>query len=101
MKTAVLNLKIDQKVKNQAQILAEKLGFSLSSIVNAYIKSFIKEKTVHFSLREEIPSEYMKQSLKESEEDRKNGWVSPRFNNAKDSIAWLKDPKRKYVRELQ
>ena len=100
MKTAVLNLKIDQKTKKQAQDLAEKLGFSLSSIVNAYIKSFIKDKTVHFSLREEIPSEYLRQGLKESEEDRKNGWVSPGFDNAKDAVAWLKNPKRKYVRDL-
>lgn len=97
MKTAVLNLKIDQKTKKQAQDLAEKLGFSLSSIVNAYIKSFIKDKTVHFSLREEIPSEYLKQALKESEEDRKNGDYYS-FENPKDALKFLEDLRKGKVK---
>ena len=94
MKTAVINIKTDIKTKNQAKKVAEELGFSLSSLANAYFRTLIKTKEVHFSVNpEEEPSEYMIQALKEAEEDRK---MSPAFDNAKDAITWLKDKKRRY-----
>lgn len=97
MKTAVLNMKIDQKLKTQAQELAEKLGFSLSSIVNAYLKNFIKEKTVYFTARSEEPSDYMIQALKESEEERKRGEYYS-FENPKDALQFLKDVRKGKVK---
>lgn len=95
MKTAVINIKTDTKTKNQAKKVAEELGFSLSSLANAYFRTLIKTKEVHFSVNpKEEPSDYMIQALKEAEEDKK---VSPAFSNAKDAIAWLKDKKRRYA----
>ncbi|KKQ86674.1 MAG: hypothetical protein UT10_C0019G0034 [Candidatus Woesebacteria bacterium GW2011_GWB1_38_8b] len=41
----------------------------------------------------------MIQALKESEEDRKAGRVSPSFDNVKDAIDWLNNPKRRYLNE--
>lgn len=73
MNTAVINIKINPKVKTKAQKIASELGFSLSSLINGYLNQLIRTKTVHFSTREEIPSEYMIQALKEAEEDRKAG----------------------------
>ena len=97
MNTAVINVKIDKKTKFQAQEIAANLGFSLSSLINGYLRQLIKSKTIHFSLQEENPSEYLIQALKESEEDRKAGRVSPSFNNAKDAIKWLDDPKSRFA----
>lgn len=98
MNTAVINVKIDPKVKRQAQNIASDLGFSLSALINGYLKSLIKTKTVHFSLTEkEEPSEYLIKALKESEEDRKAGRVSPSFDNVEDAIKWLNDPKARYI----
>ncbi|KKQ26131.1 MAG: Addiction module antitoxin, RelB/DinJ family [Candidatus Woesebacteria bacterium GW2011_GWA1_37_8] len=99
MNTAVINIKTNAKVKSQAQKIASDLGFSLSSLINGYLNQLIKTKTIHFSLTEEIPSEYMIQALKESEEDRKAGRVSPSFDNVKDAIDWLNNPKRRYLNE--
>lgn len=100
MNTAVVNVKVNPKVKREAKKVAEKLGLSLSSLINGYLRHLIKTKTVTFSLKEE-PSEYMIQALKESKADIKAGRVSPTFTNAKDAIAWLNDPKRKYVNQLR
>jgi len=47
-----------------------------------------------------IPSDYLIRELRESEEEIKAGWVSPEFKNAKDAIAWLENPNRKYLRDL-
>src|SRR3989338_1019477 len=74
MNTAVINIKINPQVKKDAQKVAGKLGLSLSSLINGYLRQLIKTKTVTFSLREE-PSEYMIQALKESRKDIKAGRV--------------------------
>ena len=41
----------------------------------------------------------MIEALKESEKDIKADRVSSAFTNAKDAIAWLDNPKRKYDNE--
>lgn len=98
MKKSVINIKVEQKVKKQAQEVAEELGFTLSSLLNAYLKEFVRTKEVSFSLEKElVPSEYLKKSLAETEEDIKKGYVSPAFDTVEESIAWLKDPNARYV----
>jgi len=47
MKT-VINIKTDKEVKREAQKLASDLGFSLSAVVNAYLKQFVRNKEVYF-----------------------------------------------------
>lgn len=48
MKT-VINFKTDWEVKKTAQELAKELGLSLSAIINAYLKQFVRTKEVYFS----------------------------------------------------
>ncbi len=55
MKTAVLNIKIDPKVKKEAQKVADELGFTLSAIINASLRNLARTKTISYSLLE--PSE--------------------------------------------
>ena len=89
MKTAVINIKTDPKIKVKAQKVAAELGFSLSSLINGYIRHLVKTKAIYFSAKSEEPSEYLMEALKESEADRKAGRVSPGFDNAKDAVDWL------------
>lgn len=101
MNTAVVNIKIDPKTKKLAQEVAGKLGFSLSSLINGYLKQLIKTETVIFSTSEEIPNEYMLNALKESKKDIEKGDVSPAFDNTEDAMAWLNNPKKKYAGKIQ
>ncbi len=48
MKT-ILNVKTDPLVKRGAQRVAQDLGLSLSTVVNAYLKQFIKNKEFYLS----------------------------------------------------
>lgn len=75
MNTEALNIKIDPKTKKAAQQVAEDLGFSLSSLVKAYLRELIKTKTVHFSSAKEEPNDYLLEILRKSEEDVKAGRV--------------------------
>lgn len=101
MKNAIITLKTEPAVKAKAKKVAADLGFSLSAVLNGYLVNFIHSKRINFGKHTEEPSEYLKEAIKEAEEDHKNGWVSPAFDNARDATAWLDNPNRKYVRNLQ
>jgi len=74
MNQAVINVKIDPKVKIQAQKVAADLGLSLSGLLNAYLRNVIRTKEVCFSLNKpEIPSARLIRSIKKAEEEIKNG----------------------------
>ena len=100
MSTSVINIRTDAKVKSQAQKIASELGMSLSALLNGFIKQLIRTKRVEFDLVSEKPSEYLIQSLKESEEDIKTGRVSPGFDNVDEAIDWLENKKRKYANQV-
>ena len=100
MNTAVVNAKIDPQIKKKAQKIAAEIGVTLSDVIDAQLREFIEKKAITFR-KPEIPSEYMKKALQESQEDVKAGRVSPHFDNAKDAIAWLNNPKRKYANQIR
>lgn len=97
-KSAVVNIKTDPKTKERAKKVADALGISLSSLVNAYFKNLIRTKEVHFSANpKEEPNDFMIQALKDAEEDVRAGRISPVFNNAKAAAKWLKKETKKYA----
>ena len=100
MNGAIINIRTDFKVKFEAQKIAEKMGLTLSDLLNGYLREVIKVKKVAFSVSEE-PSKRLINSLKEARKDLKEGWVSPAFDTAEEAIAWLNNPKAKYVRDFQ
>ncbi len=71
MKTSALSIKIDPKVKQDAQRVADRLGFSLSAIVNASLKNLVRSKTVSYSLLE--PTPFLKHAIDSARKDRMKG----------------------------
>lgn len=88
MNTSVINIKTNPEIKANAQKVANNLGFSLSALINGYLRQLVKTKTAHFSLSENTPSEYMLNALKESERDVKIG-RSRKFASSKAAISFL------------
>ena len=95
--TTVINFKTDKKIKTQAQRIAERMGLNLSDILNVYLRDFIVQKELHIHLHrdESRPSKRLINAIKESEENIKNGDISPAFSNAKDAITWLNSKNKK------
>lgn len=87
MNTAVINVKVSPDLKAQAQNLAEELGFSLSSLINACLKQMIRTKTVSFNVTEE-PTDYLLKALEESKKDIKAGRVVS-FRNGEEALDYL------------
>jgi addiction module RelB/DinJ family antitoxin len=73
MNTASILVKTDPKIKEQAQQTAEEMGISLTSVINRYLKHFIQTKSITFTANDEIPNQYMIDSLRQSEEEFKAG----------------------------
>ncbi|MHB8710444.1 MAG: hypothetical protein ACYC6X_02755 [Minisyncoccota bacterium] len=91
MKTTMINIKTNKEVKRQAQKLAEELGFSLSALVTASLKQFVRTREVRFSAAPRM-TPYLEGVIREVEKDiksKKN--LSPAFTNAKDMDAYLRN----------
>ena len=71
MNTVSILIKTDKKLKEEAQKTAEEMGISLTSVINRYLKHFVQAKSITFSIDDEIPNQYMRDSLKQSEEEYK------------------------------
>jgi len=88
MKT-VINIKADKEVKENAQQLAKELGFPLSTVINAYLRQFIRNREVYVSSIPRMTPE-IEELLGKVEEDIKRGRnLSPAFSNAREMDDYL------------
>lgn len=89
MNNAVVTIKIDPQTKKDAMETAEKLGMPLSVVIKAFLKQFIRTKSIEFNARDEEPNEYLKSVMKQAEENWKKGDHSPVFKTGKEAVSWL------------
>lgn len=68
----MINIKADREVKREAQRLAKELGLSLSAVVGASLRQFIRDREVRLSVGLE-PSSYLKNILRKVEKDVRTG----------------------------
>ena len=88
MKT-VINIKVDKDIKAQAFEVAKEMSVPLSTIINAFLKRFISDRSVTFDapLR---PTKYLEKKLKQAMKDIKAGKnLSPLFFDTKKEDAYL------------
>ena len=88
MKT-VINIKADKVIKDQAVETAREMGLPLSTVINAFLKSFIADKTITFTAPYK-PSKALEKILRKADKDIKAGRnLSPVFTNVADLMADL------------
>lgn len=88
MKTQLV-IKTDQEVKQTAQDIAGRLGLPLSTVINAYLKEFIRSEEVTFYL-EPILRPVVGKLLRKASADYKKGKnVSPVFSDTNKMLAYL------------
>lgn len=85
----VIYIKANKEVKENAQKVAKELGLSLSDIINASLRNFIRTREVYFSHTPHMTPE-LEKLLDGVEGDIKKGRnLSPKFKTAKASIEYL------------
>ncbi len=82
----LLTVKTDKSLKEAAQNIAGELGFSLGTLVNAFLKQFVRTKEVTFS-ETYRPSEYLIQAIEESRKED----ISGKLKGFKDLDEMWKD----------
>ena len=88
MKT-IINIKADRETKEKAHRVARELGLPLSTIINAYLKQFTRNKEVYFSLAPHMTPR-LEKAIGQAEKDmkaKKNS--SPAFASAKSMDEYL------------
>jgi len=89
MKTAVLNVKVDDQVKKRAQAVAGAFGIPLSTLVNAYLIELAETGQVHFSAVE-IMTPRMEQIVEKAQKEMEAGETVGPFETAEEAIDYLK-----------
>lgn len=92
MKT-VINIKTDKIVKDSAKKLAADLGLPLSTLINSYLKQFVRTREAHFSMAPRMTPE-LEAIIAEAERDLAQGKnISPAFSSMQDAIRYLHSEK--------
>jgi addiction module RelB/DinJ family antitoxin len=84
----ILNIKTDKKLKADAQEVASKLGVPLSTIMNAFLKQFVRDKEITFSANQYRPTPYLISLIEDAKKEYEAGNVK-KFDNVDDFLAAL------------
>lgn len=89
MAKAIINIKTDKEVKKNVQKLAEELGISLSDVINASLRNFIRTREVRISSVPRMTPE-LEKLLGKARKDFKNkkNIVGP-FSTAEEMDSYL------------
>lgn len=85
----MINIKADREVKEKAQRVARDLGMPLSTVINAYLRQFIRTKEVHFYIEGELKPSVKRRLNRLTKEAREGKNLSPTFRNAKEMDIYL------------
>ena len=86
----ILNVKTDKKLKAEAKKVAEELGVPLSTVINAFLKQFVRDKEITLSANQFRPTPYLESILEQAQKEYGAGdFVGP-FTSGKDFITHLK-----------
>ncbi len=83
MKTAILNVKVDEQVKKRAQAVAGSFGIPLSTLVNAYLIELANTGQIHFATVEPM-TEKMEQIIEQAQKEIAAGDTSGPFSTLED-----------------
>lgn len=87
--TTVLNVKIDDALKKEAQAAAKAIGLPISTVVAAGLREFVRTRSITISDTPRLKPEVEKELLRLSKNARENKDVSPAFDNLEDAFTWL------------
>lgn len=92
-----MTVKTDKKLKKEAQEVAEEMGFPLGTLVNAFLRQFVRNKTVFVTLHTASGitvanmNKMLEKQLAEIEKNiREEKHLSPAFSTMKSALKYLK-----------
>ena len=65
--TTNLNIRMDKEIKDQADKIFAELGLNMTTAINLFLRTAIRERGIPFQLKLEIPNEETKKSFIEGD----------------------------------
>ncbi len=65
MATTNLNIRTDKAIKEQAEAIFNKLGLNMTTAVNMFLRTTIRENGIPFDLRLDVPNEVTASAIEE------------------------------------
>ena len=90
MNNAVITVRTEPDIREKAKETADKLGVSLNSVMNNYLRQFIEEKTITYTVDELTP--YAKEEIAKAEQAMERGEVMPIFTDNAEKLS--EDPEK-------
>jgi addiction module RelB/DinJ family antitoxin len=88
MKTAVINVKVDEQTKKRAQAVAGAFGIPLSTLVNAYLVELAETGQIHFSAVE-VMTPKMEKLIEEAQKEIEAGKTVGPFDSVEEAVKYL------------
>lgn len=85
----VIHIKANKEVKENAQKAAKDLGLTLTDVINASLRNFIRTREVIFSDIPQMTPELEKRLEKVEDDIKHNRNLSPEFKTAAEAISYL------------
>lgn len=89
MSKTLLNVKTDKETKEEAKKIAKELGVPLSTVVNAYLKEFVREKSIRLILEPQLRPEVEKILARASQDYKNKKNVSKDFSVPSEALKYL------------
>ncbi len=78
-----ISIRIDDKLKQKFDSLCEEFGLTMSTAINMFVKTVVREQRIPFEISMHTPNT---ETIKAIEDVEKGIGLSPKFNNAEDAI---------------
>ena len=88
MMTTNLNIRIDKDIKEQAECIFNELGINMTTAVNIFLLTAIREHGIPFELKLDVPDEVTVAAIEEGKKMMSNP-LAPRYSSMDDLKAAL------------
>ena len=79
-----LNIRVDSKLKKEADELFKRLGLNMSSAINVFLSQSVREQAIPFEIREDTSNKDLLSALKEAKKMSKNPQNYKWYDNTKE-----------------
>ena len=97
MATTNLNIRIDKDIKDQAEEIFNELGLNMTTAVNMFLRTAIREQGIPFELKLDVPNETTAAAIEEGRKMMSDS-SAPRYSSMdtlKEALeAWIERNKK-------
>lgn len=85
----IINIKTNKELKENAKRVAGEIGVPLSTVINSFLKQFVRDEEVTFSAKDYKMTLYLESFAEEARKERINKKDTEYFNTAKSFMKSL------------